>query len=193
MKGKITYEGLKSKMRLYHLNNTGVGMIMGVSGETIRAMFFEKLYLKTDRWAKLCEYFKCGMNDLVEFHGFEIKPRYQKPFFVYYEPMLHGVSYEPLRILFENTYGDKWKTKLNDFFDKVKTPVQPRSDKEEHQKQFRKIAFGDENYVPKKEDGYGLTTVIRSKIRQDKPVMLKLIYNFCEVLGCTPDYIMSYN
>lgn len=38
----------------------------------------------------------------------------------------------------------------------------------------------------------GLPYLTRTKLRQDRPLNIRTVYDLCKKLGCTPSWIMSY-
>lgn len=164
---------------------------IGIAASTLSNIIRGTQGVQTDVIARMAAYFNCSVCKLFRFEGIDIKPRYEKPFFIRYEATSGKVTYEPLRLLFFTNYGqDKWKSKLSQFYDKV----EPVIDLSEERKAQILAALGKEKKVVTGEEKQqrGLSSSIRTKIRRNERVNLKVIYNICKVLGCTPDYVMSY-
>lgn len=198
----IDWSGYDRKCAEFGLTSRGACVKAGVSDTLASHMKRGAYFPTTEALAKLCAFFRCGVNELVEFKGFEIKDRYKEPYFKPYEPEEDGVrtvTYEPLRMLFYSVYGDKWNTALTEFFSKVPGIEQTAAQKEHQEKALEYLREWNKRGVTKEHHGGpgtyyfgGLTGATRTKLRHDAPVNIRIIYNICKVLGCTPDYVMSY-
>lgn len=147
---------------------------------------------RTDKVVRMCAFLRCSVNDILEFKGIEVSDRYSRHRSEPKEPVYGMLTYEPLRALFRASYGDGWKKKLNELYDKVPKPYDDRRyEASRRSVRIMNPKVGDVTGHWVGDSGLGATT--RGRINNDKPVTLDVIYRMCLVLHCTPDYIMDYN
>lgn len=164
---------------------------------------------KTDLIAKMCSVLKAAPSEIVEFKidadekkkkWFEDKPA---PFFPPENP--EGVvTYDPLWQLitlyleYINVRKDR-EYNANDLFDKIE-PYRRRNglvticDTEATKKSLIARGF-PEDYKSPNERHYkavGLIPKVRTKLKYDRPLNVRTIYDICNFFGCSIDWVMSY-
>lgn len=196
--GMIDFSKLKGYLKVRGIKLKELAERAGMGYSTLLHMTYGYTVNSTGTVAKLCGILRCSVNDIVEFTDIEVAERYKVHRTGYYPPVYDGVTYEPLRHLFKEVYGDSWKSKLSEMFDKVKQlsrTVSEETEKRTLEKMMEanRIRAGGEF----RSTGHGvmrpgLTADIRAKIRDDESVSFMYVYNICKVLHCTPDYVMDY-
>lgn len=165
---------------------------------------------KTDLLAKICYVLKAPASQIVSFkiNTDEKKQQWFKDKELPYSPPedAEGVlTYEPLRIMMNmylDYYADitgKDKT-VNDLFDMIEPYRRRNGIKNGLNDETRRkglIARGfAEDYKSERTDrkykAKGLTPETRSKLKNDKPVNIRTIYDICNFFGCSIDWVMSY-
>ena len=159
---------------------------VGMSVSTLRQVMGGSALTTSDRVAAICAALECSVNDVVEFTGYEVAERYGRRMREYYPAVYNEVSYEPLRHLFKGNYKENWKRKLNGLFDSVESTASDRQ-LEECRKGIAAMK-GVTGGLTRR----GLSGNIRHRLREDEGVNMRVIYNICRVLKCTPDYVMEY-
>ena len=159
---------------------------VGIGASTLRQVMGGTALTTTDKVALICAELECSVDDVVEFTGYEVAERYKAKRREFYPAAYREVSYEPLRHLFKGNYGDDWKRKLNGLFDSVESTASDRQ-LEECRKGIAAMK-GVTGGLTRK----GLSGNIRHRLREDEGVNMRVIYNICRVLKCTPDYVMEY-
>lgn len=162
---------------------------------------------KTDLVAKICATLKVPVTEIVEFKGVETKDYFAKKEHLYKMPdsPVGELTYSPLWLLLDDFFkAEKEKTgksrTANDLFDLIESSRRLAGTIPDTKKAIEaslKARGIDENYVPKiqrerKPYPKGLTPETRTKLRKDRPLSMRTIYDICAFLQCTPDWIMSY-
>lgn len=196
--GIITCEQLKRKVAVGTERPTALSTALGFPKAWLRNVINGQSMMMASSLAKLCCHFRCGPDELVEFHGYEIDPRYEG---YRYEPPEDGtgeLTFEPLRSLFYDTYterGEDWKKKLNDFFDTVKsstansmTERQVEVLKKVHEAQKRKAGEAGVRHPGRP----GVGDAKRVSFRRDKDMKIISVYDVCRALRCPIGRVMGY-
>lgn len=166
------------------------------------------VYPKSDAVAKIAWALKVPVSKVVEF---KIDTNKQKMTWfkereLPYTPSDNTageVTYEPLRAMM-NMYLDylyeqtgKEKT-VNDLFDLIE-PCKRRNGLTGTSDMYKKAmeARGyKEGYKSKRTDrkykAKGLIPATRTKLKNDRPVSMRTIYDICNFFGCSIDWVMSY-
>ena len=174
--------------------------------QTIRNVAFPK----TDIIAKLAWILNVPASQVVEFKGIEPDAARKKWFETHVLPYrpegeLKGeLTYEPLRLMM-NMYLDylyeqtgKEKT-VNDLFDMIE-PYRRRNhisgggNKEIAAMSVEK-RYGKGYKSPRDNRQYkavGLIPTTRTKLKYDRPLNIRAIYDICNFFGCSIDWVMSY-
>lgn len=149
--------------------------------------------------AKICYALKVHPSEICEFKDIKVDERKKQWFDSHalpYEPAegaVGDVTYEPLRAmvsmyldyLYENTGKEKT---ADDIFDMI-VPYRVRNNIADGTKKALE-ARGLE--IKTKRASKGLTADTRSKIRLDRSLNIRTIYDICNFFGCSIDWVMSY-
>lgn len=164
---------------------------------------------KTDLIARICSVLKVPPSAIVSFRldedekkkkWFEDKPA---PSFPPDRPE-GTVTYEPLRQLvtvyleYINDKKDREYT-ANDLFDKIE-PYRRRNglytlDQTEATKKSLVARGFPADYKSPRERHYqakGLIPQVRTKLKFDRPLNIRTVYDICNFFGCSIDWVMSY-
>ena len=102
-------------------------------------------------------------------------------------------------MLFKSAYHEQWSTKLTEFYNQVESSyrmspeVKEKACKNlEKAREVRYANLGATEHNPGHTPCTGLGVGIRHDIVRNRPIRLHHVYDMCRLLGCTPDYIMSY-
>lgn len=166
----ISFNRLKTLLKVKGVEVGEAGKEIGISQSALSGICTDRRTPKTDLVAKISSMLKVYPSEICRFTGYEIKGGYftddkrQKlP-----EQSKGEVTYKPLWIfLSEYLENHKGKT-ANDLFDRIETG--------------RKTS---EKYK-------GLSKEIRTKLRNDRPLNMSVIYEICKFLGCSIDFVMGY-
>lgn len=142
---------------------------------------------------RLSAFFDVGINELITFRGIEVKDRFKKSPYERRsrrEYVELSVSYGPLRCLFFDTYGNNWKTKLNEYFDKVERPDVSEALIRNGKELANRLHGIDRE--PKAVNPNTLSAKIKYNLKNDKEVSIGVLYELCKTLRCTPDWIVTY-
>ena len=197
------------------INNSGlmkkfIGDKVGVRGDIIGRIYRNEMFPKTDLLAKIAAVLKVPLSEVVVFKlsADEKKKKWFEEKVLPYSPPSDpegNVTYEPLRIMvnmYLDYYSDitgKDKT-VNDLFDMIE-PYRIRNGlvtvpTKENVKQALKARGFDDGYKSERTDrkykAKGLTPVMRNKLKTDKPLNIRSLYDICNFFGCSIDWVMSY-
>ncbi len=158
----------------------------------------------TDAIAKICYCLKVPVSEICVFKGIEISPyfRERELFYKPSEDSVGEVTYRPLRRFLENYLENHPDKTADDLYDKIE-PARRRNgqvNKEILGKNVRKalLARGiTADYEVKekrarRDYSKGLPYEVRTKLRRDRPLNIRVIYDICKYLGCSVDFVMSY-
>ena len=87
---------------------------------------------------------------------------------------------------------------VKDLFDGIEPPRRLNGQTSERKDIIKKAVAAKygEGYVSERKNrtdySKGLPAITRTKLRNDRPINLQLIYEICKKLGCTIDFVMSY-
>lgn len=154
--------------------------------------------------AKLCFALKVKPSEIVEFK--DIKPnKVQEEWFenhtLNYEPGTDAkgeLTYAPFWELLERflesvNEGQEVKKNIGDILDTIK-PACERNASTAGVEAALKARGITKSYEPKKRKRVekGLSQDVRTKLKNDRPVSLRTIYDICKKLGCSIDWVLSY-
>ena len=177
---------------------------MGCETTQISGIINGIAFPKTDIIARLYFALKVPASEICTFSGYEISP-YFKDIQTPYEPAKNAegkVTYRPLRRFLEEYLKEHKDKTVDDLFDRIE-PSRRRNGQfnEEALKKARENSLLARDIT----DGYeikekrvrkyyakGLTPETRAKLRQDRPLNIRNIYDICRFLGCSIDFVMSY-
>lgn len=200
-KDVIDFSPLKALMAERGLTLKGVADLAGTKDYIICNYISKKTLPNTEALARLCAALQCSADKVVKFTGYDVKDAYKVPWDGYGKSRWNRVTYNPLKILFKNFYGNDWRTKMTEFYDKIPKPDLSEAQKEAQQRRLD----GIKSYWQKKqeEEGQkksvstrhkeGLSQECRNCIASDDPIPLPRLYDICKALHCTPDWVMTYN
>lgn len=142
----------------------------GIKGTYLSGIYRGRIMPLSSTLAKVCSVLKCYPSEVCDFTGYDIKAGYftddkrvKLP-----EETRGEVTYKPLWV-FLGEYCESHKGKTaNDLFDRIETG--------------RKTS---NRYK-------GLSEEIRTKLRNDRPLNMNVIYSICKFLGCSIDFVMGY-
>lgn len=201
LKKAINEKGLKVKF---------VGEKVGIRGDVLTRIYTNKLLPKTDTIARLCYVLKVPASQIVSFkiEKDETKSKWfeSKALPYYPDDNATGIlTYEPLRLMM-NMYLDyineiKGTDKtVNDLLDLIE-PYRRRNGittgfTPETYKLALKARGFEEGYKSERTDrkyvAKGLIPATRLKIKQDKPLNIRAVYDICNFFGCSIDWVLSY-
>lgn len=150
----------------------------------------------TDTIAKLCWALKVNVSDIVEIKGIKENKYFtwEHPLYWPSETAKGEVTYEPLWNLLEDYLRDKPGKTANQLFDQIE-PYRRKAGIDTKGIQRALEARGitsDYEVKSRKRVAKGLPQLTRTKLKNDKSLSFRTIYDICNFLGCSPDFIMSY-
>lgn len=209
----ISFSKLKSMIISRRTTIKYLSEDIGLAQANLSAIITGWRYPKTDIIAKMAYVLKVPCSEIIEFKGIEPNPvqsewfekhemKYRPP-----EDAKGNLSYAPLWELLEGFLetvnqskkeGEADKT-ANDIFDKIE-PYRRRNGmgnglSEENLKKALRARGIEEGHISPRERHYkakGLTPSTRTKLRNDRPLNIRQIYDICKYLGCGIDWVMSY-
>lgn len=160
------------------------------------------VFPKSDSVAKIASVLKVPVSEIVEFKldVNEKKEAWFKDRVLPYSPdgeISGEVTYEPLRLMmtmyldYINGLKDSDKT-VNDLLDMIE-PYRRRNGIADGTEQARKVS--SKNTGGKSKRKYitkGIIPEIRTKLKHDRAVNIRTIYDICNFFGCNIDWVMSY-
>ena len=205
----INFRGLKGQIESCGYKIKYIAERTGIDQSILSRIMKNDYFPKTDLVSKIAFVLNIPVSKVVVFNldSDEKKKEWfasrELPYTPPSEP--EGVlTYEPFRLMtsmyldYYNSLSENEKT-LNDLLDKIEpyrrrnglvTPVQPDFVK------ASLVARGyDENYKSKRERHYerkGLTPEMRLKLRKDRPLNIRSVYDICNFFGCSIDWVVSY-
>lgn len=202
-KGKISFDRLKICLQEKRVKAKELAEKLGIDAHHISAITTGSSFPKTDLIARICKELNVPASEICLFRGIDINP-YFKDKELLYKPAADAtgeVTYRPLRRFLEEYLEEHKDKTADDLFDKIE-PARRRNKvaggltDEVRQKALaaRGIASGYEVKEKRNRRDYsvGLPYVTRTKLRQDRPLNIRNIYDICKYLGCSIDFVMSY-
>lgn len=210
MNENISFRRLGTLIRSKGYSVKEVADKLGIPGTRLSSVSNGRIQPLTDFVAKLCSILNCYPSEIVSFDGITINDKYftddkreklpaENKGELTYSPLWFFLS-EYLEEV--NRGKDKKDFKdHNDLFNQIEPPRR-KNISEELRKTLKEtaakgvVARYGENYVAKckRHTDYskGLPLVTRSKLRNDKPLNLSVIYEICKFLGCSIDFVLGY-
>ena len=161
---------------------------------------------KTDTVAKVCAVLGVPVSAVIEFKGISVNEYFVGKELSYVPPKeIKGeMTYKPLWNFLEKYNEERRNDGLsersaNDLFDQIEPNGRKKglgisaANREKGQ-----VALGwGEGYEPKilrsrKSVKRGLTQETRTKLRNDRPLNLRVVYDICALLHCPVDWVLSY-
>lgn len=160
---------------------------------------------KTDFLAKLCSVFKVYPSEIVSFDDIKINDKYFRDDMKLPLPDSNEglVTYKPLWMflvdyLDEYNYEHKSHKTENDLFNQIEPPRRLKGYKTADETAWKKAVaarYGEgykSDRTKRTDYSKGLPAATRTKLRNDRPLNLSVIYEICKKLGCSIDFVMSY-
>lgn len=208
MNENISFVHLKTVIKTKGLSLASVAEMCGKKPTDISNIATNRRIPKTDLLAKICSVLGVYPSEVVAFGGIKVNENFftndkRQPLPNEFEG---AVTYKPMWMFLDDYLadwnrshpGEKQKT-AKDLFDGIEPPrrvsgIEPPS--RETMQKARDARFG-EGYKAEKEYrrtdySKGLPAETRTKLRNDRPLNLSVIYEICKKLGCTIDFVMSY-
>lgn len=149
---------------------------------------------KTDVVARICKALEVPASSVCVFRGIEIKAYFSRARVMYTPPgdAAGDVTYRPLRRFLE-AYLEAYPEKSdNDLYNKIEPyGRRNRVHSTEGLERYR-AERAAEKEAGKPGSVKGLPYTTRAKLRQDRPLNIRNIYDICKYLGCSIDFVMSY-
>lgn len=196
----ISFKRLKEVLNENRITSLELADAIGCTAVRISQCINGTAFPKTDMIAAICRALSVPASEICTFTGYDIKP-YFKDMRVPYVPAKDAegkVTYRPLRRFLEEYLREHEEKTADDLFDKIE-PSRRRNGQfngEGIKKALaaRGITEGYEIKWPKDRRDYskGLPYQTRTKLRQDRPLNIRNIYDICRFLGCSIDFVMSY-
>lgn len=161
---------------------------------------------KTDTVAKVCAVLGVPVSAVVEFKGIDVNEYFVGKELPYEPPKeIEGeMTYKPLWNFIEKYNAErradgKAERTANDLFDQIVPYGRKRGlGLSEENRLKGQAALGRiDGYEPKtkrarKSVAVGLTQETRTKLRNDRPLNLRVVYDICALLHCPVDWVLSY-
>ena len=213
----VSFSRLKSCLIKRKTTSAYLSKDTGIPAARISSIITGRVFPKTDTIAKIACFLKMPVSEFVELKGIEPNEKQKKWFSeheVKYNPAEDSegnVSYAPLWELIDGFLEDVNEGKTdelktaNDIFDSIE-PYRRVNEckgngltKEQFQDMIRKsveVRYG-KGYVAKRTnrkpyEAKGLTQETRTKLRNDRPLSMRTVYDICHKLGCSIDWVLSY-
>lgn len=196
----ISFKRLKEVLNENRLKNYELAEAVGCETTQISSIINGVAFPKTDMIAAICRALSVPASEICTFSGYDIKP-YFKDMRVPYEPAKDAegkVTYRPLRRFLEEYLREHEEKTADDLFDKIE-PSRRRNGQfnGEGIKKALEARGITEGYEAKRkrarrDSTKGLIPATRTKLRQDRPLNIRNIYDICRFLGCSIDFVMSY-
>lgn len=201
----ISFSRLKETLDERRMSETELAEKMGITQANISILIKGIRFPLTSVVAKICWLLKAGVDDICVFKGIE-PTEYQKSWYKemgeLYTPSTNAageVTYRPLRRLLEKYLDENPGKTADDLYDKVEAGRRVTGAYDTSGKGIkaalasRGLAVGEKTEKRARRDySKGLPYPTRVKLRQDRPLNIRTIYEICRTLGCTPGYVMSY-
>lgn len=204
----ISFRHLKTVVRIKGTSFKDLASRCGVAPERISQIARDITPPKTDLLAKICSVLEVYPSEVVLFEGIKVNEKFKEGFWER-EPLpkeYNGeLTYKPLWIFLEDYIADYNKDKENNekrdvkyFFDRIEPPRRLKGIEIADKYMGKKYAeekYGKDYVSPRKNKtdySKGLPAATRTKLRNDRPLNLAVIYEICKKLGCTIDYVLSY-
>lgn len=205
----IDYSGLKKVIDERGYRYKFIADRVGLRGDVIGRIFRNEVFPKTDLIAKICKVLEVPASQIVEFKitADDKKAAWFKERDLPYTPpsnSLGDLTYEPLRLMIsmylDYLYEQTGKEKTaDDLFDLIE-PYRRRNgiySPDEKAVKASLVARGfSADYKSERTDrkykAVGLTSQTRLKLKKDRPLNIRAIYDICNFFGCSIDWVMSY-
>lgn len=207
MDKNISFRRLKTVIKSKGLSLAEVAERCGKRAQDISAICTGNRIPKTDLLAKICSVLQVYPSEIVSFEGVSVNEKFfpddkREPL---PSEFTGELTYAPLWFFLANYLEnvnkelpkDKYKT-ANDLFNQIEPPRRKNGIDSNNAGALEKakaarLGEGYEVGNYRKTDySKGLPAPTRTKLRNDRPLNLSVIYEICKKLGCTVDFVMSY-
>lgn len=199
----ISFARLKECLQERNVKVKDFAEKIGIHRENVSIIICGVSFPKTDLIARICRELNVPASEICLFRDIEISPYFRDKELLY-KPAADAageVTYRPLRRFLEEYLNEHKGKTADDLFDKIE-PARRRNNvycgftKEVIQRalEARGITEGYEVKEKRSRRDYssGLPYATRTKLRQDRPLNIRNIYDICKYLGCSIDFVMSY-
>lgn len=205
MNDNISFRRLKTLIKTKGYNMGEFAQKCGLAATSLTSMCNDKRHPKTDLLAKVCSVLQVYPSEVVLFEKIKINENHFSDDKREKLPLEFSgeLTYKPLWDFLAD-YLNEWnksneiKKTEKDFFDSIEPPRRLNGVKappSENLIKARNARWG-EGYTSQRTNrtdySKGLNAVTRTKLRNDKPLNLSVIYEICKKLGCTIDFVLSY-
>lgn len=207
MNGNINFKHLKTVINSKGLSVSELAEKCGKTQSYISQITTGRIFPKTDLITKMCSVLKVYPSEIVSFEGIEINPKYfsNNKRLPLPEEFTGELTYKPLWYFLDDYLAEVNKNRAegepkktaNDLFNKIEPPrrVKGIMPDEEFIKNAKEARWG-KDYVskntPHTDYSKGLPSLTRTKLRNDRPLNLEVIYEICKFLGCSIDFVLGY-
>ena len=204
----ISFKLMKEVMQEKKITSVELSKKCGCSADLISMIIKGKATPKTDLFVKFCYFLGEMPSKICEFKDITKKPWFEgRSYFYIPEQDAKGeLTYRPLRRLLDAyideanaTLADGAEKKTADTFYDMVTPNRRRNGNFDKSMKGMKMALearglttGKKETRNRRDYSKGLPYKTRTKLRRDEPINLGTVYDMCKVLGCSPDWVVSY-
>lgn len=208
MNRNISFKHLKTVIKTKGLSLAEIADKCGKKPTDISNIATNRRIPKTDLLAKICSVLGVYPSEITEFEGIKVNEKFftkdkRQPLPDIFEG---AVTYKPMWMFLDDYIADWNRSHAEDdqrtvknLFDSIEPPRRVngivRPDESAIQK-ARDARFGEgykaEGKYRRTDYSRGLPAETRTKLRNDRPLNLSVIYEVCKKLGCTIDFVMSY-
>lgn len=209
-KSVVDFSGLKAVLDERGTRYSFVADKVGIRSDVIGRIFRNEVFPKTDLIAHIACVLKVPVSDIVTFK-MDVDEK-KKAWFdgkvLPYSPDGESkgeVTYEPLRLMmtmyldYINAVKDSDKT-ADDLFDLIEPYRRRNGLNAELKREWIEKSLIARGYEPgykskrtdRKYNAKGLTPQTRTKLKNDRAVNIRTIYDICNFFGCSVDWVMSY-
>lgn len=201
-KDVISFKRLKECLQEKGVSITNLASILNIDRNRLSGIIIGVAFPKTDLIARICRELDVPASEICLFRGIEINP-YFKDKELLYKPAADAtgeVTYRPLRRFLEEYLAEHKDKTADDLYDRIEparrngTPGDFTKETLKKSLLARGITEGYEVKEKRNRRDYskGLPYVTRTKLRQDRPLNIRNIYDICKFLGCPIDFVMSH-
>ena len=155
---------------------------------------------KTDTVAKICAVLKVRVSEISEFKEIQEKEEFKNISVLYdlSDTPEKKLSYKPLWAFIHEYLKYHPDKTPNDIFDAIE-PYRKRNGNYDKSLKGVTAANAAKNRTGEKKENRnrrsyssGLPLATRTKLRNDRPMSMRTIYDICRYFGCTVDFVLGY-
>lgn len=201
-KGLISFSRIKETLQERRKTVAWLGGQLGLLPARVSQIISGAQTPKTDLVARIAGTLKVHVSDICSFSGIEAADYFKDRELMYSPPSDAGteLTYRPLRRFLEVYLKEHGGKTADDLFDRIE-PYRRRMGyrhgltREAVVKSLAARGLELSGYSethPRRKYDKGLPYATRTKLRQDRPLNIRTIYDICKFLGCSVDFVMSY-